>query len=106
MEQDFCSQIVCWYYDPKTRETVLLTRHTDEQGLEFFKTMRILDPMWLINLSKEDQEFMFNARLIVKPKYQVYMDQYLEFLKLCFIHDLLSKVKQLTPEEIEKRKKK
>lgn len=80
-----------------------MTRH-EMDGKPVKKQTRILDPMWLVNLSKDDQEYLFNAPIIVKSEHRHIMNQYVDVLKLCFVHNLHYTIKTLSAEEVEKEK--
>ncbi|MFS7918111.1 hypothetical protein Hanom_Chr03g00197021 [Helianthus anomalus] len=53
IEPDFYREFKGWYYDPKTCEAVISLRNKDNW---MWRSIRVLDPMWLVNCSKKDIE--------------------------------------------------
>ncbi|MFS8002404.1 hypothetical protein Hanom_Chr13g01201691 [Helianthus anomalus] len=56
LEQDFYEEFRDWYYDSSTVEAVISLRSKETF---IWRGIRILDPMWLVNLSKKDVECLF-----------------------------------------------
>ncbi|MFS8019794.1 hypothetical protein Hanom_Chr15g01407871 [Helianthus anomalus] len=60
IEQDFCEEFRGWYYDPEAAEAVIGLRNKEAW---MWRGVRILDPMWLVNLSKKDIEWLFFTKI-------------------------------------------
>ncbi|MFS7919260.1 hypothetical protein Hanom_Chr03g00210651 [Helianthus anomalus] len=65
LEQDSHSNFRWWDYDPETGEAVIVLK---SEG--FWSAIRILDPMWLLNLSEKDIEFLYyNQNMLSSTRY-------------------------------------
>ncbi|MFS7977641.1 hypothetical protein Hanom_Chr10g00906401 [Helianthus anomalus] len=56
IEQDSYEEFRGWYYDPEAVEAIISLRNKETW---MWRGIRILDPMWLVNLSKKDVEWLF-----------------------------------------------
>ena len=58
MPQNFQAHFRWWYYDEVTGEAVIML----ERGEKNWETIRVFEPMWLVNLSREDVYALYNQR--------------------------------------------
>ncbi|MFS7918105.1 hypothetical protein Hanom_Chr03g00196961 [Helianthus anomalus] len=65
IEPDFYREFKGWYYDPKTCEAVISLRNEDNW---IWRSIRMLDPMWLVNCSKKDIECLFFNKIWFLPE--------------------------------------
>ena len=50
IEQEFSDKFIFWYYNYVTSEAVIVLKNDPK----ICRKIRVYDPMWLVNLSKED----------------------------------------------------
>ncbi|KAJ0600604.1 hypothetical protein HanPSC8_Chr03g0105481 [Helianthus annuus] len=61
MKQDFLGNMALWCYDSDTHEAVIIFRNDNEN-------FRILDPMWIVNMSAADIDMLFRQDIFYEDK--------------------------------------
>ncbi|MFS7984267.1 hypothetical protein Hanom_Chr11g00984491 [Helianthus anomalus] len=61
MEQDMLANMALWCYDLDTHEVVIVFRK--DKG-----NFRILDPMWIVNMSATDIDWLFRHDIFYEDK--------------------------------------
>ncbi|MFS8022468.1 hypothetical protein Hanom_Chr16g01439791 [Helianthus anomalus] len=60
IKQDIYEEFKGWYYDPQAVEAVIGLRNKE---MWMWRGVQILDPMWLVNLSKKYVECLFFTKI-------------------------------------------
>ena len=83
MEQDVCHNLRCWYYHSVTGEAVLVLA-----GKQRWRTIRILDPIWIVNMSKSDIECLFLNQLLYLPEDYDLAKQFIDVVSFCYAYEV------------------
>ncbi|MFS8019465.1 hypothetical protein Hanom_Chr15g01404091 [Helianthus anomalus] len=87
LEQDFHEEFRGSYYDSSTAETVISLRSKE---MFIWRCIRILDPMWLVNLSNKDVECLFFTKIWYEAADKVQAMQYQNVINTCYAKDIHS----------------
>ena len=75
-----------WYYDNRTGEAVIVLG----TGLKT-KLIKIIDPLWLINLSESDNDALHRYRILIERVEDYYLAmQYQRVVDVCHKHGIHS----------------
>ncbi|MFS8021337.1 hypothetical protein Hanom_Chr16g01426241 [Helianthus anomalus] len=88
MLQDFYDEFKGWYYDRKTAEAVICL---ESLVANFFRGIRVIDPMWLVNLLKKDVECLFFNKIWYLEENKVQAMQYQKIINVCYGKDIYSR---------------
>ncbi|MFS8006802.1 hypothetical protein Hanom_Chr14g01253411 [Helianthus anomalus] len=85
MEQDFYEDFQGWMYNQSTAEAVisLFDKKTGE-----LRRISVLDPMWLVNCSKKDIDFLFYNKIVYEKPDKVQAQRYQKLVNLCYAKDI------------------
>ena len=86
LPQDMYQSFNRWYYDYRTGEAVIVL----SSGLTT-KLIKILDPMFLVNLSESDNDKLFKSEILIEGRedYDLAM-QYQRVVRVCHEHGIHS----------------
>ena len=102
IEQDFYPMFKWWQIDPATCEAVIVLRYEshlnitherlevrDYQGMRgLWRTIRVLDPMWLVNCSKEDIKFLYFSKIVFEDREKEQALQFQRVVNVCYAKDV------------------
>ena len=83
MEQNVCHNMRCWCYFPTTGEAVIVL---SENGK--WRTIKILDPIWLVNMSKSDIEALFLNKLNYRPEDFDLAKPFIDMVEMCYAYEV------------------
>ena len=83
MEQNVCHNMRCWCYHTNTGEAMIVLA---ENGR--WRTIKILDPIWLMNMSKSDIEALFLNKLLYRPEDYDLAKQFIDMVEVCYAYDI------------------
>jgi len=99
MPLDFSSHFKWWYFDGRTKEAVIVL---DRDGS--WETIRVFDPMWLTNLSRDDIYTLYKCQIFFQEEDALQALQYHRVIRLCFAYDVHNGVNwKEKQKEIDKR---
>ncbi|MFS7929466.1 hypothetical protein Hanom_Chr04g00332871 [Helianthus anomalus] len=84
MEQEFYTEFQVWYCDPKTAEAVIAMKNEETW---MWRGIRVLDPMWLVNCSKKDIEFLFFMKISCLEDDNEQAMQFQKIVNVCYEKD-------------------
>ncbi|MFS7950722.1 hypothetical protein Hanom_Chr07g00586531 [Helianthus anomalus] len=87
MEQDFHEEFQGWLYNPSTAEAVI-SLFDKSKGES--RRICILDPMWLVNCSKNDIDYLFYNKIVYEKADKEQAMQYQKIVDVCFAQDINS----------------
>ncbi|KAD4180452.1 hypothetical protein E3N88_29043 [Mikania micrantha] len=86
MEQDWNPFFKFWFYDDRTSEGVIVLKQDDD-----WRVIRMLDPIWIVNCSKDDIDLLNTAEIYAENGYHdvgvSYKDmaiQYQTIARICY----------------------
>jgi len=85
MIQDFSPKFKWWYYDGRTHEAVIVLCHENN-----WETIRVFDPMWLTNCSKDDVYTLYKTPIFYDISDMEQALQYRNVIRICFAYDIHS----------------
>jgi len=83
MEQNVCHNMRCWCYFPTTGEAVIVL---SENGK--WRTIKILDTIWLVNMSKSDIEALFLNKLNYRPENFDLVKPFIDMVEMCYAYEV------------------
>ena len=83
LKQDFSRHFRWWYYDWRSSEAVIVL---DVDGN--WETIRILDPMWLTNLSEDDVYTLYKCQIFFDVRDMDQALRYMRVIRVCFAHKI------------------
>ena len=83
LKQDFYKSFVYWYYDGRTHEAVIALLEKDKWDM-----IRIFDPMWLTNLSREDIATLYKSEILYAKEDRDQALMYRNVIRICFAFDI------------------
>ena len=83
MPLDFSSKFKWWYFDGKAKEAVIVLYEDGE-----WTDIRVFDPMWLTNLSRDDVYTLYKNQIMFKEEEMLQALQYHRVIRICFAYDL------------------
>ncbi|MFS7954028.1 hypothetical protein Hanom_Chr07g00625501 [Helianthus anomalus] len=87
IDLDFYTKFKGWYYDPKTGEAVISLKNEETW---MWRGIRELDPMWLVNCSKKDNECLLFTKIWYLPEDKEQAMQFHKIINVCFEKDINS----------------
>ncbi|MFS8007218.1 hypothetical protein Hanom_Chr14g01258351 [Helianthus anomalus] len=85
IEQDFQNEFRWWEYDPETGEVIIVLKTECLWG-----AIRILDPMWLVNLSEKDVGRLYYNKIVHQVQDVVQAMQYQNVIKIRYTYEINS----------------
>ncbi|KAD7477273.1 hypothetical protein E3N88_00409 [Mikania micrantha] len=64
VEQDWNPFFKFWFYDDRTSEGVIVLKQDDN-----WRVIRMLDPIWIVNCSKDDVDLLNTAEIYAEEGY-------------------------------------
>ncbi|MFS7904742.1 hypothetical protein Hanom_Chr01g00039601 [Helianthus anomalus] len=86
MEQDFQEDFRWWHYYKQTGEAMIVLCNNGN-----WRTIRILDPMWIVNMLQKDIEMLFYNKIYYPVEDMVQAMQYQQVIKVCYAYDIHSR---------------
>ena len=83
MPQDFTPHFKWWYYDNHTGEAVI-SLVKNGKG----ETIRVLEPMWLINLSLQDIDTLYYNKMMFRMEDMMMALQFEMVIRICFAYQI------------------
>ena len=70
-----------WYYDFRTGEAVIVLHEEEKQN---WRTIRVLEPMWLLNLHDDDIYELYKSPILYNPEDAKQAQQFQRCVRICF----------------------
>ncbi|MFS8018493.1 hypothetical protein Hanom_Chr15g01392681 [Helianthus anomalus] len=87
MEQDFHEDFEGWLYNETTTEAVI---SMFDKSTGKSRRISILDPMWLVNCSKKDIDYLSYNKILYEKRDKVQALQYQKIVDVCFVKEINS----------------
>ena len=88
IEQDFHDRFIGWFYDGETHEAVIVLKTSETYSKGRVDQIRLFDPYWISNMSKEDIRLLSTTRIAAQPHHRQQADYYEIVAKTCFVEDI------------------
>ena len=82
IEQNIC-HMKMWYNNSSTSDAVIVLYEFDR-----WRTVKIFDPMWIMNMTKSDIEALFMDKLLYRPEDCDMAKQYSDMVEFCYAYDI------------------
>jgi hypothetical protein len=83
MEQNVCHNMHCWCYRSNTGEAMIVLAENRK-----WRTINIIDPIWIVNMSQSDIEALFMNKLLYRPEDYDLAKPFLDMVELCYAYDI------------------
>ena len=88
MEQNFHDRFIGWFYDSETHEAVIVLKTDETYSTGRVDQIRVFDPYWICNMSKEDVRLLATKRIAARPHLRQQADFYETVSKICFVEEI------------------
>ncbi|MFS8001492.1 hypothetical protein Hanom_Chr13g01190991 [Helianthus anomalus] len=85
LEQDFYADFRWWHYESLTGEAMIFLCTGG-----CWRTIKILDPMWLVNLSEKDIELLYYNKNYYQVPDIIQVMQYQNLIRVCYAYEVNS----------------